>query len=82
MPRSRTAITDPSDIPTLSDLWAQGELQKHPEPEAKPDEEINKRVSIWRGKLISHEHETGLIHRRYHKAKGTSIAQDRTDMIG
>jgi hypothetical protein len=57
MPTSRSAITDPSSIPTLSDLWAQNELQKHPEPEAKPDDEINKRVSIWRGKPISYEHE-------------------------
>jgi hypothetical protein len=57
MPTSRTIITDPSSIPTLADLWAQNEIQKHPKPEAKPNDEINKRVSIWRGKPISYEHE-------------------------
>lgn len=43
-------ITDPSDIPTLADLYTQGEL---PELEDKPafaaNEALNQRVSIWRG---------------------------------
>jgi len=49
MPTSRTAITDPSDIPTLSDLWAQKELQRDDDKQVQHNDDLNKRVSIWRG---------------------------------
>ena len=47
---SASGVNRVTDIPTLAQLHADGEL---PEPEDKPqfgpDEALNKRVSIWRG---------------------------------
>lgn len=40
------------DIPTLHDLYASEAIKKSEEEgEWKADEKLNKRVSIWRGKL-------------------------------
>jgi hypothetical protein len=46
---TRSTITEPTDIPTLSDLWASHELHRDPETEVDHDDSLNKRVSIWRG---------------------------------
>jgi hypothetical protein len=46
---SRSTITDPTDIPTLSDLWTSHELHRDPETEVEHYDALNKRVSIWRG---------------------------------
>lgn len=42
-------ITDPSDIPTLADLYTSRVLSAYEDAEAEHDDELNKRVSIWRG---------------------------------
>jgi hypothetical protein len=49
MSSSTTTITSPADIPTLSDLWSSQELRKDNETKIPHDDQINKRVSIWRG---------------------------------
>lgn len=45
-----TGITDPADIPSLSQLYAKGNLSTSNETsQFKPDAGLNDRVSIWRG---------------------------------
>jgi hypothetical protein len=54
---SSSTITSPTDLLTLSDLYASSSL---PAPEDKPsfplDAELNKRVSIWRGRSLTPAH--------------------------
>jgi hypothetical protein len=50
-----TMSTSANDIPTLSELYAQGALPLLAEgekPEYPHDESLNQRVSIWRGEIL------------------------------
>jgi hypothetical protein len=49
---TRSTITEPTDIPTLSDLWTSHELHRDPETKVEHDDSLNKRVSIWRGQSL------------------------------
>lgn len=50
---SSSTITDPADIPTLTDLYNSGELPVYDDAEAGHDAALNSRVSIWRGEALS-----------------------------
>jgi hypothetical protein len=52
MVTSTPKVTDPSDIPTLADLYTSRELPVYSDIAFKHDESLNKRVSIWRGQSL------------------------------
>ena len=44
-----TDITDPSDIPTLADLYSSRELPAYDDAEVEHNADLNTKISIWRG---------------------------------
>lgn len=89
-----TGITDPTDIPSLSQLYAKGSLSSSEgKSQFKPDSALNDRVSIWRGTPMTGGLQRSRLNpgdRRHHKAQSESYCQrwssvhtnpDQADMI-